>query len=132
MVEQASLVISETEGICLSRSLVEMIESLPVGKYKVIIESQGEICSIPQRRLMWMWFTLLASYSGESKVKWYKYYCHKFLEEGVDSAKNLTSLQLTYFMQEVQADVATEFGIRLPIPEDGDIYNSFVREYKNR
>lgn len=132
MIEQASMVIDQSEGIRISRSLAEMIESLPDGKYNIIIERQGELCSIPQRRLMWMWFTLLASYSGESKVKWYKYYCHKFLEEGVDSVKNLTSLQLTYFMQEVQADVAIEYGIRLPIPEDGEYYNNFVRKYKYR
>jgi len=125
---QANLVVTTSKDIVCSRSIVEMIEQLPVGKYRIVIEEQASVCTVPQKRLLWMWFTYLAREFGTPKAEWYTYYCNKFLESGEHSIKGMTSSQLAFLMMQVQADVASEFGIQLPQPGD-DNYNYFVREY---
>ena len=46
----------------------------------------------------------------------------------VGGTKDLNTIQFTKFMNQVQADVATEFGITLPLPADRH-YSDFINEY---
>lgn len=132
MVAMATLVKNVSEGTRISRSMVEMIEGLPDGKYRIIIEPQTTLHSVPQRKLLFMWLTLLARETGNTKVSLYRYYCKKFLLEDMPSVSGMSPKQLTYFMHEIEADVATELGITLPIPDDGDDFITFIKDYKDR
>ena len=47
------------------------------------------------------------------------------------STSKLNTVQMTDFLNKVQADAAAELGITLPLPADRD-YNEFINEYKDR
>ena len=47
------------------------------------------------------------------------------------STSKLNTLQMTDFLNKVQADAAVELGIRLPLPADR-YYQEFIDEYKDR
>ena len=115
MVTMATLIKNRTEGTRISRSLVEMIESLPEGKYRIIIEPQSVHHSVPQRKLLFMWLSLLGREA-----------------EDMPSVSQMTSAQLTHFMHEIEADVAGTLGFTLPIPEDGDEFIAFLKDYKDK
>ncbi len=132
MVTMATLIKNSSEGTRISRSLVEMIESLPEGKYRIIIEPQSVHHSVPQRKLFFMWLSLLARETGNSKVALYRYYCRKFLLEDTPGVSDMSSAQLTHFMHEIEADVADTLGFALPIPKDGDRFIAFLKDYKDK
>lgn len=132
MVATAILIKNVSEGTRINRSLVDMIEALPEGKYRIIIEPQSERHSVPQRKLLFMWLSLLARETGNSKVALYKYYCNKFLLEDMPGVSGMSPAQLTYFMHEIEADVATTLGFTLPVPEDGEDFIAFIKDYKDR
>lgn len=124
--------IKNADGIQMSRRFEQMISELPEGKYRVIIEPQTELASIPQRRLLYMWFSYIAARTGSTKRQVHDYYCRLFLDGDTSSTKDMTNLQLTHFMHQIQADADVEFGIKLPEPSDGDSYHYFIHEYKDR
>ncbi len=128
----ATLIKNSSEGTRISRSLVEMIKSLPEGKYRIIIEPQSVHHSVPQRKLLFMWLSLLARETGNSKVSLYRYYCRKFLLEDTPGVSDMSSAQLTHFMHEIEADVADTLGFALPIPKDGDRFIAFLKDYKDK
>lgn len=130
--EKVSLIKSSCEGTVLSRSLVETIDGLPDGKYSIYIVKKGEIASVPQLRLFWMWMTYLEYWSGESRLKWHDYYCDKFLQEEMRSTRNISTVALTHFMEQIKADAQVEYGVLLPSPRDQEIYNEFVYEFRNK
>lgn len=132
MVAMATLIKNESEGTRISRSLVEMIEGLPEGKYRIIIEPQSTRHSVPQRKLLFMWLSLLARETGNTKVALYHYYCRKFLLEDMPSVSEMTPVQLTHFMHEIEADVAGTLGFSLPVPEDGDSFIAFLKDFKDK
>ncbi|MBR5592765.1 MAG: hypothetical protein IKW46_01710 [Bacteroidaceae bacterium] len=132
---QAILIKNETEGVRINRSIVTMINELPSGKYRIVIEEQKQLCSVPQRKLMWMWFTFLERETGTSRTYWHDYFCKLFLDDDFISTKDLSSVQMAHFMNQIQAEVAVEWGYNLPLPEDKDAperFNEFVREYQYR
>lgn len=49
----------------------------------------------------------------------------------VGNTSKLNTLQMKFFLDKVQADAATEFGINLPLPAD-KYYNDFIDEYLHR
>lgn len=130
--QKLTLIKNNYEGTVINRSLVETIESLPNGKYNIYIMEKEYVASIPQCRLFWMWMTCLEYWSGESRVMWHDYYCHKFLPPDHQSTKKLSSATMTQFLSQIQADALTEWNVTLPSPEDQDIYQEFVLTYKNR
>lgn len=132
MVATAIIIKNASEGTRINRSLVDMIEDLPDGKYRVIIEPQSTRHSVPQRKLLFMWLSLLARETGNTKVSLYKYYCDKFLLEDMPSVSEMSPAQLTYFMHEIEADVAQTLGFTLPIPEDGEDFIVFLKDYKDK
>lgn len=132
MVATAILIKNASEGTRINRSLVEMIEGLPDGKYRIVIEPQSVRHSVPQRKLLFMWMSLLARETGNSKVRLYNYFCKKFLLEDMPSVSEMSPAQLTYFMHEIEADVAQNLGFPLPIPEDGEDFITFLKDFKDK
>jgi hypothetical protein len=87
---------------------------------------------------MWMWFACIERETGTPKQDVLDYYCRQFLRRQITwndetitvigETKKLNTQQMTEFLNKVQADVATEFGITLPRPEDrffNDFYSQF-------
>lgn len=132
MVATAILIKNDSEGTRINRSLVEMIEGLPDGKYRIVIEPQSARHSVPQRKLLFMWLSLLARETGNSKVSLYNYYCRKFLLEDMPSVSAMSPAQLTHFMREIEADVAINLGYTLPVPEDGEDFIAFLKDFKDK
>lgn len=132
MATTATLIKNQSEGTRLNRSLVELIDALPDGKYRIVIEPQRVHHSVPQRKLLFMWLSLLSRETGNSKATLYKYYCGKFLTEDMPSVSEMSNYQLTDFMHHIEADVATTLGWTLPVPEDGEDFIEFYLEFKDR
>lgn len=105
-----------------------LFSTLKNGTYTITIKRASEKRSISQNDLMWMWFTLVERETGTPKNDVYNFYTKKFLqkvvqvgdrlERCVESTSQLNKERFTEFLNKVQADVASEFGIQLPIPED--------------
>lgn len=132
MVATAILIKNTSEGTRINRSLVEMIEGLPEGKYRIVIEPQSTIHSVPQRKLLFMWISLLARETGNTKVDIYNHFCRKFLLEDMPSVSKMSPCQLTHFMNEIEADVAQNLGFTLPVPSDGESFIEFIKDYKEK
>lgn len=100
------------------------------GEYTIRFERAKKPRSNDQNRLMWLWFTCIAKSWSEATGKAFTSqqvhdtYCALFLP--VDTprgriaghTKGLTTEQMTEFLNKVQADAASEYGITLPNPED--------------
>lgn len=127
--------------ISMGTSFDYLCSKLRNGRYVVKIERHSEKRSLDQNALMWLWFTCIEHETGTEKIDIHDYYCSKFLrrvvvvngEETVvvGSTSKLNTVQMTDFLNKVQADAADEIGIKLPLPEDR-FYSEFVDEYKNR
>ena len=124
-----TVTVKKVDGrVTTDRDLGYLFSTLKNGTYTITIKRASEKRSINQNNLMWMWFTLVERETGTPKKDVYKYYQQKFLQKEVqfgdrivrcvESTKELNKEQFTEFLNKVQADVASEFGIQLPIPED--------------
>lgn len=84
-----------------------------------------------QRGLMWLWFTAIADEWSEAygrvftKENVHDDYCLKFLPITLPNGRNiagetkhLNTEQMSEFLNRVQADAQTEYGIQLPDPDD--------------
>lgn len=104
------------------------ISLLKNGKYLIKIEPYSEKRSVNQNRLMWLWFACIANETGNSKDDIYLVYTHKFLQKEVifqnvaikttERTSSLDTFRFTKFLDQVQADSASELGIQLPNPDD--------------
>ena len=105
------------------------------------IERKTEPRTVSQNALMWMWFKCMEDNTGTEKQDWHDYYCAKFLLREanfggkrytvVGGTSGLNTVQMTNFMNKVQADAATEWGITLPLPADR-YYQEFIQHYRYR
>lgn len=94
-----------------------------------------------QNALMWLWFSCIEDETGTDRQTVHDYYCTKFLRRNttingkdvtiVTGTSGLDTETMTYFLNKVQADAATEMGIRLPSPEDRE-YEEFLSYYGGR
>jgi hypothetical protein len=115
-----------------------VFDFLANGSYVITIKRVSEKRSIAQNDLMWMWFTCIERSTGTSKDEIYMYYCKKFLMRTIQvgqkmeriymTTSKLTTVQMTDFLNKVQADAMTELGIRLPLPEDR-FFECFYQNY---
>ena len=90
---------------------------------------------------MWLWFACIERETGTDKIDVHDFYCKKFLlrrvymngleEMVVGSTSKLNTMQMKIFLDKIQADAATEFGINLPLPAD-QYYKDFINEYQHR
>lgn len=100
------------------------------GEYTIRFERAKKPRSIDQNRLMWLWFTCIAkSWSEATGLTFspqvvHDTYCTLFLPINTPRGQiaghtsSLTTEQMTAFLNNVQADAASEYGITLPNPED--------------
>ena len=115
-----------------------VIAMLRNGRYTVTFARQREPRSIEQNALMWLWFTCIENETGTPRQDVHDYYCRKFLRKNinwngrnevvVEGTSKQTKERMTVFLNQVQADAATEFGITLPNPDDRyfeDFYNTY-------
>ena len=114
--------------VTTDKDLGYLFSTLKNGTYTITIKRASEKRSINQNDLMWMWFSCVERETGTPKNDVYNFYTKKFLqkvvqvgdrlERCVESTSQLNKERFTEFLNKVQADVASEFGIQLPIPED--------------
>ena len=111
------------------------------GTYTIQIVGTSRCRTLAQNRLMWMWFACIECETGQTANDIHDYYCEKYLRHEVTNPATgeimsvtghtscLSVEQFTRFLNEVQADAATELGITLPNPED-EAWQEFENEYK--
>ena len=105
-----------------------VFDTLANGTYTITIKRANEKRSIAQNDLMWMWLSCIERETGTPKDDIYMYYCKRFLckvievgghqEKIYNTSSKLNKEQMTEFLNKIQADAASELGIRLPLPED--------------
>ncbi len=108
------------------------------GVYDVTIKRHGEKRTINQNSLMWLWLTCIERETGTPKDDIYLYYCARVLSRPMvingkttwvhGTTSSLTKDEMQRFLDFIQADAATEFGITLPDPSDRyfeDFYNTY-------
>jgi hypothetical protein len=115
------------------------LATLSNGKYLISVTRDVERRSLSQNALMWLWFSCIEQETGTDKNDVHDYYCIRFLnrrttingreEMIVGGTSKLDTAQFADFLNKVQADAASEFGIRLPNPEDA-YFESFRQEYE--
>ena len=108
-------------------AVISYIRNLILKKpYEIVISRKKEKRSVSQNSLMWMWFECLAQETGHTKEQFHEHYCCMFLKKlspidgqmVVGGTSALTKEVFTDFLNNVQADAATYFGVILPTPED--------------
>ena len=124
--------------VSLDTDLDYLFSTLRNGSYNLILKRVNEKRTINQNDLMWMWFRCIENDTGTDKNDIYMYYCKKFLckvirvgekvEKVYETSSMLNTAQMTEFMNKIQADAASEFGITLPIPED-KYFEAFYQQY---
>lgn len=141
-----TMTITKRKGTVLDRSAVHrwvdaVLDTMPNGVRILSFRKQERRRSNDQNRLMWLWLTCIADETGNNKQDLHDYYCKKFLMRNIEfngrpeqvmmTTSQLDKETFTYFLNKVQADAASELGIRLPSPED-EAYREFEEYYKSR
>lgn len=116
-----------------------MFNLIANGEYTLEIKKKVKKRTVDQNALMWMWFTCIEDETGTLKQDVHDYYCKMFLrriivingkeETVVRTTSKLNTAEMTVFLNKIQADAASEFGIRLPSPDDL-YFNSFTNRYE--
>ena len=128
-----TMTITKRQGAVLDRSAVHrwldnQLDLMPNGVRELVFRKQEKRRSNDQNRLLWLWLTCIANETGNDKQDLHDYYCRKFLSHTVTingkpetvstGTSGLNTETMAYFLDKVQADAASELGIRLPSPED--------------
>lgn len=135
-----SLILTKNgEQVTFNREPASLFATLRNGRYIVTIAKEKEPRSLEQNALMWLWFTCIESETGTPKQDVHDYYCRKFLRKYIEwngrkevvaeGTSKQSKERMTVFLNQVQADAATEFGITLPNPEDR-YFEEFYQTYK--
>ena len=120
-------------------SIEAYFNTLKNGEYILTANQEKDRRSISQNSLMWMWFECLAHETGNDRKDFYRHYKELFLKvpDKIHPEKMVTlgtseldTKQFTEFLNKIQVDAASEFGIKLPTPEDL-YWEEFQNEYKN-
>ena len=131
--------IKNGEQVSYSKDLASVVQTLLNGQYTITITRRREPRSVDQNALMWLWFTCIETETGTPRQDVHDYYCKTFLTKRIDwnghgeivveGTSKLSKERMKWFLDAVQADALTEFGIRLPLPED-KYYQEFCERYK--
>jgi hypothetical protein len=125
----------------IQRELDGIFKIITNGEYVLTVARRKQKRSLNQNALMWMWFECLAQETGHTKEQFHEHYCSMFLKKlspidgqmVVGGTRKLTKEAFTDFLNKVQADAATYFGVILPTPEDlywsefEDYYKQYVK-----
>ncbi|MBQ7204629.1 MAG: hypothetical protein IJS04_02195 [Muribaculaceae bacterium] len=127
--------------VSMEKSFDYLCSLLRNGVYVLSIKRKTEPRTVSQNALMWMWFKCMEDNTGTDKQDWHDYYCAKFLLRETDiggrrftvvgGTSILNTVQMSNFMDKVQADAAAEWGITLPLPADR-YYQEFINHYRYR
>lgn len=136
--------IIKTKGDILHKETIfSRLESilylLKNGEHELTVKKKVKKRSNNQNAMMWMWYACISQETGSQPHEIHDYYCSKFLIKYIDIAgiqrkvvggtSSLDTVAMANFLNNVQADAATEFGITLPSPEDQN-WESFKTEYE--
>lgn len=135
-------ILTKRDGkVTMEKSFDFLCSLLRDGVYVLSIKRKTEPRTVSQNALMWMWFKCMEDNTGTEKQDWHDYYCAKFLMREasfgrkrfsvVGGTSTLNTVQMTDFMNKVQADAAIEWGITLPLPADR-YYQEFIQHYRYR
>lgn len=112
----------------LQRQFLSYLQTLKNGEYTLSAKRVTQKRSVNQNNLMWMWIACVSMEIGQDKNDIYDYYRQKFLSRTIEingktavvtaGTSALDTVAMTYFLNQMQADVSVEFGIKLPTPED--------------
>lgn len=126
-----------------------MCSLLRNGEYTVTIKKKTKPRSLNQNALYWVWLrsvgNCFAEMTGdefwctkEGQDNLHNKYAKKYLsypkevnghvEYVTRSTTSLTTAQMSAYMEKIKADVATEFGMVLPLPQDR-YYSAFIDQY---
>ena len=126
-----------------------MCSLLRNGEYTVTIKKKTKPRSLSQNALYWVWLrsvgNCFAEMTGdefwctkEGQDNLPNKYAQKYLsypkevnghvEYVTRSTTSLTTAQMSAYMEKIKADVATEFGMVLPLPQDR-YYSAFIDQY---
>ena len=135
-------------AVCVSdqRTVEHLLAPFPNGEYAITIEPKSEWAkrqprTNDQNALMWAYFNdiarLLNSQYGETywdSQKLHDYFCNEFAQnEMLPSGRpwrrtlktsRFSKSAMSQFIERVQAYLATEWGMSVPLPGDDD-YNEF-------
>ena len=127
------------EQVSFDREPAAVFSLLSNGRYTLTVAKAREPRSLDQNALMWLWFTCIEAETGTPKQDVHDYYCRAFLMKEIDWAgrreiifsgtSRLSKDDMSVFLDKVQADAQTEFGITLPRPEDR-FFEEFYQTYK--
>ena len=123
------------------RSTLDMwLNTISNGDYVMTVERVQKPRSNPQNALMWVWFTIIAQAWSEAMGRQFTRenvhdaYCQLFLPVTMPNGQNLpvstsklSTEEMTDFLNKVQADAETEYGIQLPNPDDA-LYYQFAKD----
>ena len=134
-----TVILTKKDGrVTLDQELPYVFSTLSNGTYTITIKKASEKRSISQNDLMWMWLQCISNETGTPKDDIYMYYCKKFLMKTVTignrmeriymTSSKLNTLEMTNFLNQIQADAQTELGITLPLPEDR-FFDCFYQQY---
>ena len=134
-----TVTMTKREGrLTFDQELAYLFSTLANGTYTITIKRASEKRSIAQNDLMWMWLTCIERETGTPKDEVYMYYCKKFLMKTITvggrmeriytTSSKLTVVEMTNFLNQIQADAASELGITLPLPEDR-FFECFYQQY---
>ena len=134
-----TVILTKKDGrVTLNQELPYIFSTLSNGTYTITIKKASEKRSISQNDLMWMWLQCISNETGTDKNDIYMYYCKKFLMKTVTigerteriytTSSKLNTLEMTDFLNRIQADAQQELGIMLPLPEDR-FFECFYQQY---
>ena len=123
----------------LLNNLENAFSTIANGAYILSVKKEVKKRSLDQNALMWLWFTCIELETGTDKNDIHDYYCALFLRRTVaingedkvivSGTSKLDTVQFTDFLNKIQADAASEFGIKLPTPDDLH-FEAFKQEYE--
>ncbi len=119
------------------------VESLPDNKcYEIIVKQHRERRTLPQNSLFHLWCKCIEDETGQDAESVKRVTKEMFLGYNevdvfgrksyeLTSTTKLNTLQMSQFMNKVQAWASSDLGIVLPIPEDL-YFTHFVEQYRDR
>lgn len=134
-----TVILTKKDGrVMLDQELPYIFSTLANGTYTITIKRASEKRTISQNDLMWMWLQCISNETGTPKDDIYMYYCKKFLMKTVTignrmeriytTSSKLNTVEMTNFLNQIQADALTELGITLPLPTDR-FFECFYQQY---
>lgn len=139
-----TLVVTKEHGALDFRATLDAVtlwlQTCANGKYTISMKKVQQKRSDPQNRIMWVWFKIIADAWCDATGRVFTpqdvhdAYCLMFLP--IDTPKGriagstsgLSQEQMTEFLDRVQVDAATEYGIQLPNAED-KFFDALAEEY---